>query len=86
MLGKHTTTYVICKRTGEMTASGLDNWFNSLNGGSRWDDYEVTLDKKEAEEVSQKYKKIAKIVERLANLEPGLAAQTADHILEELVV
>lgn len=83
-LDKHTTVHVICKRTGDVSASSLDGWFLSIKGGSRWDDYEVTTDKTEADAISGKYKRIAKIVDGLSRLEPDLASQTADHILSEM--
>lgn len=86
ILDKHTTVYVIDKRTGDVTTSCLDNWFLSIKGGSRWDQYEVTTDKSEADAISGKYKRIAKIVDGLSRLEPDLASQTADHILQEMDV
>lgn len=97
ILDKHTTVHVIDKRTGDVSTSSLDGWFLSIKGGSHWDDYEITTDKAEADAISGKYKRIAKIVQRLNQLVlnttrmgPDLACQTVDdfsaildHIIEK---
>ncbi len=81
MITSNTVVHIIEKKSGHASTSTLNGWFLSLTGGSRWEDYEITTDKAEAEATSVKYQKISKIVNDLSRLTPDAVSKIADDIM-----
>ncbi len=81
MLTQRTRIWVIDKKTGDSSESTLDGWFNSLIGGSKWDDYEVTTNLTECHQLRKKYAAIARMREVMLNMTVE-QAEKAVHLVQ----
>ena len=81
MLTARTMVFVVDKKTGEFNSPmTLGDWFLSLKGGSRWEDYEIATDEAEARKLGQKYGAIRRMVELMTNMTPEQADKAVDAI------
>jgi hypothetical protein len=70
--------YVVSKEDGTYSKSSLNGWFNSLVGGSKWEDYEVTTDEAYAKRLQVKYKTIAEVVQLMQNMTPDQTGKVVE--------
>jgi hypothetical protein len=80
LLKANTKVYVI-GRDGGVSEMTLGGWHNALNGGSKWDEVEITLDPAEAKNLERKWRAIAKTTEFMGNMTPEQADKTLDLIM-----